>query len=84
MCRRASLKALSVFLRILTRADRLHLRGDGYFRDPQYMFYRVCIGLKVIVDIYKLEFTYIIVVHLCNAIWLTERGVAIKIYGRLS
>ena len=55
MCRRAALKALSVFLRILTSVDRLHLRGGGYFRDPQNMFHRVCIGVEVKVDIYKLR-----------------------------
>ena len=48
------------------------------------MFHLVCIGVEVKVDIYKLEFTLFIVVHLCNAIWLTEREVWIKIYVRLS
>ena len=49
------------------------------------MFHRVCIGVEVNVDIYIIfEFTYFIVVHLCNAIWLTERRVWIKIYVRLN
>ena len=47
-------------------------------------FISCALGAEVKVDIYKLEFTKFIVVHLCNAIWLTERGVWIKICGRLS